>query len=110
MFAEKVRLIQKTQQKQQLKGKGANTAQMLQGVLSCLLKRHAIICWHFVLAVVVRTDVSLSLQIIRGLNSGQHCLLESPTGSGKSLALLCSALGWQHAQLSKIAVTRENET
>lgn len=38
------------------------------------------------------------LQIIRGLNSGQHCLLESPTGSGKSLALLCATLGWQQAQ------------
>lgn len=30
MFAEKVSLIQKTQQKQQLKGKGANAPQMLQ--------------------------------------------------------------------------------
>ncbi|XP_010767952.1 Fanconi anemia group J protein homolog [Notothenia coriiceps] len=41
------------------------------------------------------------LQIIRGLNNGQHCLLESPTGSGKSLALLCSTLGWQQAQYAK---------
>lgn len=81
------------------------------GVLSCFFKMLAIICWHFVLAVWWQvTNVSPSLQIIRGLNSGQHCLLESPTGSGKSLALLCSALGWQHAQLSKIAVTGENET
>ncbi|XP_041851232.1 Fanconi anemia group J protein isoform X3 [Melanotaenia boesemani] len=40
--------------------------------------------------------------IVRGLNYGQHCLLESPTGSGKSLALLCSALGWQQAQFAKL--------
>ena len=59
-------------------------------------------------------NVSIScLQIIRGLNSGQHCLLESPTGSGKSLALLCSALAWQKAQFGKSAAlteTRETES
>uniref|UniRef100_A0A8C4ED68 DNA 5'-3' helicase n=1 Tax=Dicentrarchus labrax TaxID=13489 RepID=A0A8C4ED68_DICLA len=44
------------------------------------------------------SQLAMMNSIIRGLNSGQHCLLESPTGSGKSLALLCSALGWQRAQ------------
>ncbi|XP_056296575.1 Fanconi anemia group J protein isoform X3 [Pseudoliparis swirei] len=47
------------------------------------------------------SQLAMMNSIIRGLNSGQHCLLESPTGSGKSLALLCATLGWQQAQFDK---------
>ncbi|XP_040903306.1 Fanconi anemia group J protein isoform X2 [Toxotes jaculatrix] len=47
------------------------------------------------------SQLAMMNSIVRGLNNGQHCLLESPTGSGKSLALLCSALGWQRAQFAK---------
>uniref|UniRef100_A0A8C1TCG5 DNA 5'-3' helicase n=1 Tax=Cyprinus carpio TaxID=7962 RepID=A0A8C1TCG5_CYPCA len=46
------------------------------------------------------SQLAMMNSIIRGLNNGQHCLLESPTGSGKSLALLCSALAWQQAQFA----------
>ncbi|KAK2880984.1 hypothetical protein Q8A67_018252 [Cirrhinus molitorella] len=47
------------------------------------------------------SQLAMMNSIVRGLNNGQHCLLESPTGSGKSLALLCSALAWQQAQFGK---------
>jgi superfamily II helicase len=41
------------------------------------------------------------VQVIRGLQRGQHCLLESPTGSGKTLALLCASLAWQRAEAGR---------
>ncbi|XP_062362935.1 Fanconi anemia group J protein isoform X2 [Cinclus cinclus] len=43
------------------------------------------------------SQLAMMNAIVKGLNNRQHCLLESPTGSGKSLALLCSALSWQQA-------------
>ncbi|XP_036393314.1 Fanconi anemia group J protein [Megalops cyprinoides] len=51
------------------------------------------------------SQLAMMNAIVRGLNHGQHCLLESPTGSGKSLALLCSALAWQQAQHGKVDLT-----
>jgi hypothetical protein len=35
------------------------------------------------------------LRILKGLKAKQHVILESPTGTGKSAAILCSVLAWQ---------------
>lgn len=40
------------------------------------------------------SQITMMDKIVRCLNKKYNCLLESPTGSGKSLALLCATLAW----------------
>ena len=42
-------------------------------------------------------------QVLRAIDHQENALLEAPTGSGKTLSLLCAALAWQSAQKSKAA-------
>ncbi len=48
------------------------------------------------------SQISLMGKLIRGLQKKENCLLESPTGSGKTLSLLCSALAWQTLERESI--------
>jgi len=48
--------------------------------------------------------------IIKGIERQQNSLLESPTGSGKSLALLCSCLAWQAAEYGRYQLLNETNT
>ena len=39
--------------------------------------------------------------LIDALNQGENALLESPTGTGKTVSLLCATLAWREYQKNK---------
>ncbi|VEL19372.1 unnamed protein product [Protopolystoma xenopodis] len=49
-------------------------------------------------------------RIVESLQNRKNCLLESPTGTGKTLALLCASLGWLSHKYGKITGCAYNRT
>ncbi|XP_063224071.1 Fanconi anemia group J protein homolog [Bacillus rossius redtenbacheri] len=49
------------------------------------------------------SQVAIMDKVIRGITHARNCLLESPTGTGKTLALLCSSLAWQRKEEERVA-------
>ena len=43
-------------------------------------------------------------KIIKALQQSKNCLLESPTGTGKTLTLLCAALAWQQKEVEQARI------
>ncbi|KAK3810651.1 MAG: helicase C-terminal domain-containing protein [Linnemannia gamsii] len=53
-----------------------------------------------------KSQQDMMSKIVEALQTKENALLESPTGSGKSLALLCGALAWLEAEKSRNDVIR----
>jgi regulator of telomere elongation helicase 1 len=47
--------------------------------------------------------------VMNALHNSENALLESPTGTGKTLCLLCSTLAWQMEQRSKLNDTNDDD-
>ena len=47
---------------------------------------------------VMKPQKQMALHLVKALKSQHHVVLESPTGTGKSAAILCTVLAWQRYQ------------
>ncbi|CAH8618265.1 unnamed protein product [Schistosoma rodhaini] len=49
-------------------------------------------------------------KVLLSLNEGKHAILESPTGTGKTLCLLCASLAWLDKQANSVQLISATDT
>ena len=57
--------------------------------------------WPF--PAIMLPQRQMAMHIIKGLKRKMHVVVESPTGTGKSVAILCSVLAWQRYHMQTAA-------